>query len=225
MAKRGLSVRLRPKPQLYVRSTPVFSRKAIFGLERRVARRVYGRGAERDQWLRQTMFQHVDSFFRGLPPEDAEVLEVSGSFYGDFPWKHYESWKYPDFDLCRPGALSRRFDVVICDQVLEHVVDPCLAARTLADLCEPGGHVIIGVPFLIKIHPAPNDYWRFTPDGLRLLVEQAGLDPIDVRGWGNRHCVNANFLVWAKRPAWASLTDEPEFPVNVWAIARKPLAT
>ena len=61
--------------------------------------------------------------------------------------------------------------------MLEHVVDPCLAARTLADLCEPGGHVIIGVPFLIKIHPAPSDYWRFTPDGLRLLVEQAGLEP------------------------------------------------
>ena len=37
---------------------------------------------------------------------------------------------YPRFDLCAPLAERRRFDVVLCEQVLEHVVDPCAAAET-----------------------------------------------------------------------------------------------
>jgi hypothetical protein len=74
------------------------------------------------------------------------------------------------------------------------------------------------------VHPAPRDYWRFTPDGLRVLLESAGLDVPEVMSLGNRRCVKANLLVWASKPRWASDVNEPEFPVNVWAIARKPVA-
>ena len=56
---------------------------------------------------------------------------------------------------------------MICEQVLEHVVDPWAAAANLRGLCAPGGHVIVSTPFLIKVHELPSygmhDYWRFTP--------------------------------------------------------------
>ena len=75
----------------------------------------------------------------------------------------------PDFDLCAPIAVERQFDVVICEQVLEHVVDPWGAAANLRELTTPGGHVIVSTPFLIKVHELPSfelrDYWRFTPRG------------------------------------------------------------
>ncbi len=79
----------------------------------------------------------------------------------------FDSLNYPDFDLCNPTPQSRTWDVVICEQVLEHVIDPFGAAANLRALCAPGGHVIVTTPFLIKVHELPlygmNDYWRFTP--------------------------------------------------------------
>jgi SAM-dependent methyltransferase len=198
------------------------ARDLMARVERRVVRSVYGRASERRQWLRETMYAHVDEFLRALPPSEYDALEISGHFYESFPWRHYEARHYPDFDICHVDAVDRTFGVVLCDQVIEHVEDPFGAARNLARLCAPGGYVVVGVPFLVRVHPAPNDYWRFTPDGLRLLLERAGLEVTDVRGWGNRHCANVNFLVWSGRPKWASLRNEPTLPVNVWAIARKP---
>jgi hypothetical protein len=170
------------------------------------------------------MYRQVDSYLRALPASEHSALEISGDFYRDLGWRDYEQWHYPDFDVCAPGEITRQFDVVICDQVLEHVVDPFAAARTLADLCRDGGHVVVGVPFLVRVHPAPADYWRFTPEGLRVLLERAGLEVPEVMSFGNRQCVKANFLVWAPKPRWGSNANEPEFPVNVWAIAGKPSA-
>jgi hypothetical protein len=220
--------RLRPhlRARLQTGSEPVPSptRRTLRRAERRVLRALYGRGREEEQWLRQTMYRHLDEFFRSLPPERHDALEISGGFYADYAWRHYEAWHYPDFDVCAPPAGSARFDVVICDQVLEHVVDPFAAARSLAALAVPDGYVVVGVPFLVRVHPAPSDYWRFTADGLRVLLERAGLDVLTARAWGNRHCVNANFRVWAKKPWWASDANDPDLPVNVWAIAQKRAA-
>jgi len=185
-------------------------------------RRLHGGGPERNQWLRQTMYEQVDRYFRNLPAEKSRALEISGRFYGNHSWAHYESWHYPDFDLCRPGETEQTFDVVICDQVLEHVVDPCIAARTLFDLCAGGGHAVVAVPFLVRIHAAPGDYWRFTPDGLRVLLERAGFEVPAIESWGNRRAVRANFLVWARTPRFGADVNEPAFPLNVWTIARKP---
>ena len=38
---------------------------------------------------------------------------------------------YPEFDICAPVAEPGRFDVVICEQVLEHVPDPLSRPRNL----------------------------------------------------------------------------------------------
>jgi SAM-dependent methyltransferase len=171
------------------------------------------------------MYESVDTYVRALPVESHDAVEISGHFYGDYPWRSYEHWDYPQFDLCNPSPMARSFDIVICDQVLEHVIDPITAVRTLYDLCRPGGHVVVGVPFLVRVHRAPGDYWRFTPDGLRILLERAGFAVSFVEGWGNRRCVKANFLVWARKPRWLPDVNEPEFPVNVWAFARRPRET
>ena len=86
------------------------------------------------------------------------------------PGAEYTSLNYPEFDLCAPIVGQRKFDVVICEQVMEHVADPWAAAANLRKLTEPGGHVIVSTPFLIKVHEIAlvgmHDYWRFTPRGL-----------------------------------------------------------
>jgi SAM-dependent methyltransferase len=133
---------------------------------------------------------------------------------------------YPEFDICAPIAEPGRFDLVICEQVLEHVADPLRAATNLRELCAPGGRVVVSTPFLVRVHELPafdmRDYWRFTPRGLRTLLERGGLQVDEVASWGNRDCVSGNFDRWPAYRWWHSLRNEPDLPVQVWAFARRP---
>jgi hypothetical protein len=103
-----------------------------------------------------------------------------------------------------------------------------VAAANLRELCAPGGHVIVSTPFLIRVHELPmygmNDYWRFTPRGLRTLLERAGLAVAHVGAWGNRRCLAANLERWPAYRPWHSLRNEPDLPLQVWAFARRPPA-
>lgn len=168
------------------------------------------------------MNRDLESFFAGLPPADTSVIEVSGDLRGDIPWKSYRSLVYPGFDVCASSVSEDDADLVICEQVLEHVLDPCLAARNLARLVRPRGMVLVSTPFLVRIHKQPEDYWRFSPIGLRRLLEGANLEVEWVRSWGNRSCVRGNLRRWAAYRPWRSLRNEEDVPLVVWALARQP---
>ena len=157
-------------------------------------------------------------------PARRTAVEISGDAQARKPWKRFVSLNYPEFDLCAPLGEHGRFDVVICEQVLEHVPDPQAAMTNLRELCAPGGHVIVSTPFLIRVHElwGMHDYWRFTPRGLRTLMERAGLAVDTVGSWGNRRCVAGNLDHWPAYRRWHSLRDEPDLPVQVWAFARRP---
>ena len=179
-----------------------------------------------DQWQRVVMNAAIDAHIASLDPPSRCAVEISGASHQRKPWRDHTSLMYPDFDLCEPIADRRRFDVVICEQVLEHVVDPWTAAANLGELAVPGGHLIVSTPFLIKVHELPyfelRDYWRFTPRGLRTLLERAGLVVDTVETWGNRRCVAGNLRRWSAYRRWHSLRNDPDLAVQVWAFARKP---
>lgn len=63
------------------------------------------------------------------------------------------------------GSVAR----IICNNVLEHVVDPRAAVQEIFRLLEPGGLAYISTPFLYPFHAAPNDYQRWTSAGFRVL--------------------------------------------------------
>jgi SAM-dependent methyltransferase len=181
-------------------------------------------GAE--QWQRVTLNAAVSRHLDSLGPASLSAAEISGAGQSGKPWRRFVSLDYPAFDLCAPLGDRERFDVVICEQVLEHVVDPCRAAENLRGLCMPGGHVVVSSPFLIRVHELPmygmGDYWRFTPRGLRTLLERAGLVVDTVDSWGNRSAIAGNLDLWPGYRRWHSLRNEPDLPVQVWAFARNP---
>jgi SAM-dependent methyltransferase len=179
-----------------------------------------------EHWQRVVMSRSVEQHLAALDPAACSAAEISGDSHGGRPWKRYVALNFPEFDLCAPLEGRGTFDVVICEQVIEHVLDPAAAAENLRGLCNPGGHVIVSTPFLVRIHELPeyrmNDYWRFTPRGLRLLLERAGLEVDAVQSWGNRSCVVGNFDLWPAYRRWHSLENEPDLPLQVWAFARNP---
>lgn len=71
-------------------------------------------------------------------------------------------------------ALRNAFDVGLCHTTLEHVFNVDLAFQNLFGVCER--FVIIVVPFAQMEHGPPyfGDYWRFTPMGVKAMIERHG---------------------------------------------------
>jgi SAM-dependent methyltransferase len=203
--------------------------RSITDMGQRINRAVFPESAgASDQWQRAVMNEEIAAHLARLGPSRLSAAEISGDSHANRGWKEFCSLNYPDFDLCAPITTSERYDVIICEQVLEHVVDPFVAGEHLFDLCRPGGHVVVSTPFLIKQHELPLrgmfDYWRFTPRGLRILLERAGFEVDHVSTWGNCLGVLGNLDRWAAHRRWLPLRNRPDLAVVVWAFARRPAA-
>jgi 2-polyprenyl-3-methyl-5-hydroxy-6-metoxy-1,4-benzoquinol methylase len=126
-----------------------------------------------------------------------------------------------------PRTTLGSFDLVLCQHVLEHVVDPIAAVRTLHGMLRPGGHLVVVTPFLVKIHNDPIDLWRFTPDGMERLLRTAGFTQVEIGAWGNAIAAAANLRIFVRDAAWVrwlgrwTRSSNPATPVAVWAFARR----
>ena len=72
-------------------------------------------------------------------------------------------------------------DTVLSFSVMEHLSEPQLMLKEAFRILKPGGALILQVPWQWWIHEAPYDFFRYTPYGLRLLLERAGFAEIDVQ--------------------------------------------
>lgn len=158
------------------------------------------------------------------------VLEISGVNWRHLPFKFHFGTSYPSYDVCK-GIVStaredypKNFDLIFVEQVLEHVVSPVRAIQHVHMMLKPGGYLVVSTPFLLRLHGAPDDFWRWSENGLRLLLNEGGFktENIQTSSWGNQACVAANLKDWAEyEPDVHSLENEPDHPVVVWAFARK----
>jgi SAM-dependent methyltransferase/uncharacterized protein YbaR (Trm112 family) len=65
--------------------------------------------------------------------------------------------------------LSESFDGVICQAVLEHVVDPQRCVSEIHRVLKPRGIAYAEVPFMQQVHLQAYDFTRFTLGGFRRL--------------------------------------------------------
>jgi SAM-dependent methyltransferase len=82
---------------------------------------------------------------------------------------HETSWSYPNHNyVCDILDIpqDKKFDVVLCTEVLEHVPDPVRAFEIMTALLKPKGTIIITVPLMSLTHYAPfwfqsglSQYW------------------------------------------------------------------
>jgi SAM-dependent methyltransferase len=83
--------------------------------------------------------------------------------------------------LLEPGSVA----AFISDDVFEHLEVPWLAAAEAQRILMIDGLVLISVPTIWPEHAAPNDFWRFSVEGLRSLFGPAlGFEVINAGGFG-----------------------------------------
>lgn len=69
------------------------------------------------------------------------------------------------------------FDIVYSIAVLEHVKKPWIVANEIYRILQPGGYIVVELPFLNVIHHE-HDYFRFTDKGIRSLFDETRFDVI-----------------------------------------------
>lgn len=65
------------------------------------------------------------------------------------------------------AQLDASFDMTYSFDTLEHVSDPFRFCEHLVKVTRPGGHIFIATVFSWPYHPSPEDFFRYSPTGLR----------------------------------------------------------
>ncbi len=89
------------------------------------------------------------------------------------------SWNYSRLDCV--GRLETlpfpdaSIDHVLSIVVLEHTPQPWRVMEEFRRVLKPGGMVHIVVPHMWEEHQRPNDFFRFTGNGMRYLFQSSGI--------------------------------------------------
>jgi SAM-dependent methyltransferase len=169
-----------------------------------------GRKESRD--LGYSLRRHyVDEFhFREVPllPSGARVLDLGGTriakrgrfnierFGLEVTVANLSRAKSPHVQA-EAGLVPFRdgtFDAVVCSELLEHVPDPSQVLAEIYRVLQPGGTVLICVPFLNRIHGDPYDYGRYSDYYWGQTLERIGFGDIRIEKQGQYWSVLMDML-------------------------------
>lgn len=167
-------------------------------------------------------------FVCSLPHQSMDALEISGSYWNQIQFRTFTSAPFPGYDVCEQPLEPEKWDIIFLEQVLEHVPFPRRALMNLHAMLRPAGYLVVTTPFFIRVHNHPIDCTRWTEVGMKYLLADSGfhVDAITTGSWGNRQCLIGSLDDWPSynRYKLHSLTNDPRFPVTVWAFAQKASA-
>src|SRR5215831_20936606 len=130
-------------------------------------------------------------------PGQEELADLRGLFPGK-PYTGIDVRPGPGVDRVASVEELPHADAsigtVLAMNTFEHVPHFWRGFEEIRRVLRPDGAFLVSCPFYFRIHHHPCDYWRFTPDAFRLLLDSY---PSRVIGW--------------QGPA--------ERPSNVWALA------
>jgi ubiquinone/menaquinone biosynthesis C-methylase UbiE len=82
---------------------------------------------------------------------------------------------------------DKSVDIVLSNQVLEHVMNVEKAVTETYRILKYGGYFIGSVPHICPIHLEPYDFRRFTFFGLKMILSENGFKEIRIEGNGGVH--------------------------------------
>lgn len=169
----------------------------------------------------------------------AEVLPISepiyefGSFQGSqgsfldlrpfFPDKKYIGADMQDgegvdivLNLHNIDLPSNHVETVLCLNTFEHVEFPRKAIEEIYRILKPNGIAVISSHMNFPIHGAPNDFWRFTPDGFRSLLKPFASSFVEFYG----NYINPPFIIGIgfKGQISKDIIDKLIIKINHWKI-------
>ncbi len=205
--------------------------------------------------LRHFLYESVHSTLSELKWQDRiyDVLDFGSMWFGDPDggWQTYMRWilkdilgknnlnhilgTYPEYDAENLNRIpTNSLDMIVADQVLEHVQHPWYAAEAFYRALKPGGLAIVATPGLYPIHPSPLDCWRIMPDGYKVLFPNDKWQTLLFDTWGSADRVayeltnNKEILKGGRTYTVTEAMQQPHYqesdglcPMQLWWIGRK----
>jgi SAM-dependent methyltransferase len=176
---------------------------------------------------RESILVAVRRFADGLPA-GSKVVDLGA---GDGPYRelfahvHYSTVDWdnsPHEDAAAVDIVSSidslpfedgTFDAAMLTQVLEHVPSPEDVLRETFRVLRPDGSLLATVPFVWEEHEQPFDFYRYSSEGVRHLLESTGF--VDVRVTARTDCFTTlaqllRNVGWAMGRAPDGLDDQRE---------------
>jgi SAM-dependent methyltransferase len=136
--------------------------------------------------MREAVFQYLKWAIERFPFQEPILDTCAGwepNFYQPlFPGKKYIKQDIQDFDppcidlICDVADMkaiaNESIGLVLNLESLEHLPYPQNAIDEIHRVLRPDGLLILTTVMHFKIHRTPKDYWRFTPDGIELLLSR-----------------------------------------------------
>jgi SAM-dependent methyltransferase len=109
----------------------------------------------------------------------------------------------------RISSRDASYDLVVCTQVLHLVRRPQQALTEFARVLVDGGYAFVTTSGVYPFHPDPNDYWRWTQEGLPALFDDVeGLELVQLVPHGGSAVTLANMVNTPIREAARALGAE-----------------
>lgn len=121
------------------------------------------------------LFNHVRYVSLDSSPKSADARGAYNSHlvsHPDFITRDCESIRCEPTELEFPDAEA---DVVLIPNLVHHVENQGRLWSEIARILKPGGLLYIFEPTLRELHQDPDDYLRYTPNGLKSVLGQFGL--------------------------------------------------
>ena len=136
------------------------------------------------------------------------------------------------------------FRTFLAFNLFEHLYEFDKLLREIFRVLAPGGRIYIATPFLLRVHPDPDDYARYTGQYLERRLAEAGFSSILVEpcGWGaiTAALSQVDFLVvrifrgWVLRVSvlfdklitkrsGGAYRNASDYPIGYFASATKPI--
>ena len=172
------------------------------------------RGPNQDTPWRRANTRFLHDELLGIP-NNALVMDIGagrGEFADLFASQRYfavDLYPYPeidvvcDFSLMNP-IVKNSLDVILLMNVLEHLPQAARLINAIMDMLRFDGLILMTVPFLVKIHQAPNDFSRYTHFYIQNMCQEYDLDIVRIEGYYD--------------PAF--LLEESERYIRYWGLSR-----
>jgi len=95
------------------------------------------------------------------------------------------------------------YDLIICNEVLEHINEPFLALKEFNRILKPNGKLVLTAPQCHGLHQEPHNYFNYLSYGLEYLLKKAKFIEITIIPLGGSfhllgkilsNCINILFV-------------------------------
>lgn len=102
------------------------------------------------------------------------------------------------FDLEKQFPIdSNSFQTVLCINTLEHVYNFKQVLQESHRILTDKGKIVLAVPFLMYVHPCPNDYFRYSAQALQTLLTETGFTSIEIKTIGRGPILAATQMLYS----------------------------